>query len=512
MATETPRLDTIAPELLQTILGFISGPDTSDGGTVHVKIWRVQSLHALTMTSRQLRYETLPYLYRRFESEDSDSSLALFARSLCENANLAKCVQVFNAFSVSTTQSQLLNPRDMKIIKAALGPLKLARISFNIEAALDKNCACAFYLLLISLTTRLKCLKLNFRTSARLSERSKAQLHNDVTCPCCCSFDKSLQDILDSRLPRPQYVNLETFQYGPRRDGDVGLLATVLQLPVMKNIVLMSFGDVSESYDWTGCTNLSSVEDIHIEDSFLPGRDVAAMIACCKKLKSLLIWWDDNASETVSETDLPTIDTSMILTALSSQRECLEILKLTNMTGQDFVASYPTYELPTFTALYKLDVDDRVLLEGRSWDSFELPPNLRVLVIYMQTNSIGFTEVFRAIGQAAQRALADLTMTIPFGGNEILIAPFRGLYEVRGPNLPGEEVKVTHINTTMDRPQWCYHLWTEEYGDCIQMRFLGEELGPLIYSFAEKVDMYGVDFLINTDNYLFPSQSSHAAE
>ncbi|KAI7314109.1 hypothetical protein KC315_g11469 [Hortaea werneckii] len=506
MATETPRLDTIAPELLQTILGFISGPDTSDGGTVDVKVWRVQSLHALTMTSRQLRYETLPYLYRRFETEDGDSSLALFARSLCENAKLAKCVQVFDAFSVSTTQSQLLNSRDMKILKAALGPLKLAKISFNLEAALDNNCACAFYLLLISLTTRLKCLKLNFHSSARLSGRLKVQLHNDVICPCCHSFNESLQDILDSRIPHPQYANLETFQFGPRRDGDVVLLATVLQLPVMKNIVLMSFGDVSESHDWTGCTNLSNVEDIHIEDSFLPSKDVAGLIACCKKLKSLLIWWSDCTTDETDEfwgTLLPTIDTSMIMTALKPHKESLETLELTNMTDQPFVSSYPTYELPTFTALSKLDVDDGVLLEGRSWDSFELPPNVRELVIYMQKRFIGFAKVFRAVGHAAQRALADLTITIPFEANEILTAPFLGLHEVRGPNLPGEEVKVTQINTDMERPPWCYHLWTEEYAECVKMRFLGEELGQFMDFCAEKVETHGVDFMINTEDYSF---------
>lgn len=104
MTTETPRLDTIAPELLQTILSFISGPDTSGGGTVDVQISRVRSLHALTMASKQLRYETLPFLYRRFESWN-DISLPLFARSLCENHELAKCLQFFYV-SVSETQIQ----------------------------------------------------------------------------------------------------------------------------------------------------------------------------------------------------------------------------------------------------------------------------------------------------------------------------------------------------------------------------------------------------------------------
>ncbi|KAI7307076.1 hypothetical protein KC315_g13922 [Hortaea werneckii] len=510
MATGTPRLDTIAPELLQTILGFISGPDTSDGGTLDVEVWRFRSLHALAMTSKQLHYETVPYLYRRFETRDSDTSLAVFARSLCENAELAKCVQVFDAFNVSTTQSQLPNPRDIKILKAALVRLKLAKISSGIEVALDKHCACAFYLLLISLTTRLKCLKLSFYSSVRQPGRLRIQLHNDEACPCCCSFNESLQKIFESHIPGHQHTNLEMFQFGPHRDGDVGLLAAVSQLPVMKNIILMSFGDVSESYDWTGRTNLSSVEDIHMEYGFLPSKDVAGLIACCKKLKSLLIWWSDYATDW--EPLLPAIDTSIIMTALKSHRECLETLELICMTDENFVPSYPTYELPTFTALSKLDVDDRVLLEGRSWDSFELPPNLRVLVIYMLTPFIGFTNFFRAIGQKAQKGLADLTITIPFEGNEIHAAPFLGLHEVRGPNLPAEEVKVTHINTDMERPPWCYHLWTEEYEECVKMRFLGEDVGKFMDFCAGKVETHGVDFLINTDDYLSHSQSSHEAE
>ncbi|KAI6902793.1 hypothetical protein KC318_g10985 [Hortaea werneckii] len=247
MATETPRLDTIAPELLQTILGFISGPETSEGGTVDVQVRRVRSLHALAMTSKQLRYETLPFLYRRFEPLKSDISVAFFARSLCENAELAKCVQFFDAFIVSTTQSQLPTPQDIKILKAALVPLKLAKISIGIGAALDKHCACAFYLLLISLTTRLKSLKLSFQYSAGLSEQSEVQLHDDASCPCCCSFNESFQGILDSHAIRRQLAKLQTFEFGPRRDGNTGLLAAALKLPAMKNIVLICFGDVSES-------------------------------------------------------------------------------------------------------------------------------------------------------------------------------------------------------------------------------------------------------------------------
>lgn len=282
MATATPRLDSIAPELLQMILGFISGPDTSDGGTVKVRVWRVPSLHALTMVSKQLRYEALPYLYRRFESRNGDLSLPLFVRSLCENPELAKCVQFFHT-SVFESQSQIPNPGDIETLKAALVPLKLTKNYHHVRAALDNECASAFSLLLTSLTTRLRCLDLDFHRSAQLSGRSKAQLHNDLSCPCCCKFNESLQEILASHTLRHQYANLEKFQFEPRDQGGVGLLAAVLELPAMKTIELVSFGDISGLYDWTVCANLSTVENVYFENSFLHDQSVAGLIACCKK-------------------------------------------------------------------------------------------------------------------------------------------------------------------------------------------------------------------------------------
>ncbi|GAB1727275.1 hypothetical protein NU195Hw_Modified_48t1 [Hortaea werneckii] len=287
MTTETPRLDTIAPELLQTILSFISGPDTSGGGTVDVQISRVRSLHALTMASKQLRYETLPFLYRRFESWN-DISLPLFARSLCENHELAKCLQFFY---VSVSETQIQRPTE----------------------------------------------------------------------------------------------------------------------------------------------------------------------------------------------------------------------------GTSYVSSYPTHELSFLTALSELDVDDNFLLEGGNWDSLKLPPHLRVLAVYMETPFIGFFQVFRAIGQTAQRDLSDVTITIPFGGNESHTDPFVGVWEVAGTDEPGKHVMTVQIDMNKEGSPWFYHLWTEDVSYSMRMRFLGEGMGQLMDFCAEQVVIHGVDFLINTKDYLPHSQSSHTA-
>ncbi|KAI6887048.1 hypothetical protein KC360_g1778 [Hortaea werneckii] len=511
MTTETPRLDTIAPELLKTIFDFVSGPDTLDGGTVDTRIWRVRTLRALTMTSRQLRYESLPYLYRRFEPSGIDISLPLFARSLCENPELAKCVQLVDAGILCTTRARLPNQQDVETVKAALLSLKLPKRSFGIEAALDENYACAFSFMLISLTTRLKFLKLSFADSGNLSDSSQSQLNDAVRCPYCHCFNESLQALLVSHSHRHQYAQLESFQFGPPCDDGLGLFATMLQLPGMRDITLISFGDVSSSYDWTDCTSLSTVEDIHIEDSFLLDKDIAGLITCCKKLRSLSIWWNCDAID-MYRISSPAVDTSTVLAALKSHRECLETLSLTNSYGPSFVSSYPTKELSYFTALSDLDVDDNFLLEGGTWHSFELPPNLKVLTIYMETPFIGFTEVFRAIGQTAQSALVDLTITIPFVGNESLTAPFVGVCELVDAVEIEKDFKAIHIDNNKEGLPWIYRLWTEKLSKCIKMRFLGGNMAQFMDFCAEKVVMHGVDFLINTEDYLTDPQSPYMAE
>lgn len=279
----------------------------------------------------------------------------------------------------------------------------------------------------------------------------------------------------------------------------------------MRNIVLISFGDLSGSYDWTSCTKPSTVENLHFESCFLLDKSIAGLIRCCEKLKSLSFWWDSDAIDVYGGTPLPAIDTSTILTALRSHRKSLEILVLTNSQGTSYVSSYPTHELSFLTALSELDVDDNFLLEGGNWDSLKLPPHLRVLAVYMETPFIGFFQVFRAIGQTAQRDLSDVTITIPFGGNESHTDPFVGVWEVAGTDEPGKHVMTVQIDMNKEGSPWFYHLWTEDVSYSMRMRFLGEGMGQLMDFCAEQVVIHGVDFLINTKDYLPHSQSSHTA-
>ncbi|KAI7354119.1 hypothetical protein KC320_g3595 [Hortaea werneckii] len=167
MTTETPRLDTIATELLSTILTFIDDPEGTCGTYEGVN-WsdRLRNLHAVTATSKQLRLVTLPVLYRRFRPflQSGNASLALFTRSLCENPDLMKHVQQLDIAAFEEEHFQVSSPQDTHILKANLLRLRFLDHYDDIEASLEKNCSTALNLLLLSLFTKLIVVNIGFGT------------------------------------------------------------------------------------------------------------------------------------------------------------------------------------------------------------------------------------------------------------------------------------------------------------------------------------------------------------
>ncbi|KAI6901557.1 hypothetical protein KC318_g7855 [Hortaea werneckii] len=513
MATETPRLDTIAPELLRTILGFISEPDTAYGEEADVKVSRIRSLHALTMTSKHLRYEALPYLYQRFQPhlQPGKVSLALFTRSLCENPELVKHVQALDIASFTEKHFQVSTPEDTHILKAGLLRLRFLDHYDDIEASLEKNCSTALNLLLLSLVTKLGCVNIGFDTNIEPPLEPfglPVGLWKNAECPCCRRFAEHVHGILTSPKLCHQYKNVKGISIGPRCASNMKLFAAVLRLPSIHCIAFNVLGDVSRSYEWKDMDLSSTVEQLYVQDSYLLAEDIAEILHRCKKLKSFHIEWTQHFLGEGTDWEVPpAIDASIVTTALQLHKEYLQELDLTDITGQSILSSQSGCKLSSLTALSSLNVDDVFLLGGETWANVDLalPHNLQKLKIRIEILSVSFFgDIWNAVGRARHPALIDLTLSLWNGAGHIAQ---EGFSQTR-PDLMSKEFIGIDKGTREELYQWRYDTWRDDILGDFNMHFTGRELWRLLCFLQQRLEEQGgADFLVaNQDSVIYVSQ------
>lgn len=512
MTTETPRLDTIATELLSTILTFIDDPEGTCGTYEGVN-WsdRFRNLHAVTATSKQLRLVTLPVLYRRFRPflQSGNASLALFTRSLCENPDLMKHVQQLDIAAFEEEHFQVSSPQDTHILKANLLRLRFLDHYDDIEASLEKNCSTALNLLLLSLFTKLIVVNIGFGTDTDPPQEPlglRIGLWKNAECPCCRRFAEHLHDILTSPKLCHQYKNLRGISIGPRCASNTKLFAAVMRLPSMTCIGFDALGDGSKSVDWREMDVSSTIEHLYIEDSYLLAENVAEIVHRCKKLKSVYIQWTADFLGVDEWEEAPAINASIIAGALQVHKDYLRELRLTDMTGESIFSSPSGCKLSWLTALSSLKVDDVFLLEGDTWATVDLalPPNLHTLEIYVDLSSeSSFGEIWGAVGRTRHPELIDLTLSLWVESEQVAQ---EGLSET-SPDLTSKEFIGVDKGTREELYKWRYDKWSDDIAGDFNMRFTGKELWRMLCFLEQQFEEQGgTDFLVeNQESVIYVS-------
>ncbi|KAK6385319.1 hypothetical protein LTR65_009245 [Meristemomyces frigidus] len=488
----TNTLDTIPPELLASVFGFLE-----DQGPYH---GRLGAFYTLSLTSRAMRNAATPYLYKTFQQGLHSRTMGRFVRSLCHNPELAKHVRSIDIHPNQLKPDSSPTPADAQLFTDAASALKELSCHDEICSALQRGCYSALALLLVSLTTKLASLHLGSLFSEEVIDGLFQQTETGVVviqdklCTCCANISiwyLWIEVIFGTLHLRNRYQRLtEAHVVGTGILG-LGAARALLHLPSLQKMTCENFGTITAPFDWGEATADSNLTALHIEGGYLSVNDVAGMAKSCKGLRELSVEWDAEAVIEDDWVEAPSIDVSSVLEVIHDYVATLETLVLVDLADEGRIFSSRASNIHDFIALRTLEVDESVLVGGTTWGLVELhfPPNLVSLVVH--TN--GMLEDLAAVSFALYRArcevLDNVRITFPIepGKND-------GWTEFRGVCSVTPEDHIIHRPQTM---RWKFGMDVTYDGESLEVWCHGKSVWVEMGSWGTGLTERGLGWLFD---------------
>ncbi|KAK4549401.1 hypothetical protein LTR36_006398 [Oleoguttula mirabilis] len=445
ISTTPSALVRLPTELLDLVLAEIGEvADDGDRNGYHIKL---QTFHALTLTSKSLQTAATPWLYSEFRSEGHEHRIQPYLRTMCRNHALAGHVRSVSMAEYITRNPQPPDAAEMALFTRQVATLQSSPTWRQLGKAVGYGCYTAELVLILTLTTQVRYLRIATDDTRRL----RSSRYATRECNKCPIMRTCLEIIFGSAHTNTSYRRLEHMVLFDTRnhlcDADVThkIVSHLLSLPSLKILKCSGLGFTRDptSYLSDAAPRSSNIEVLSLGIGNLKSVDVVQILGWAETLRDCEIHWSALYYEIRLPTDIAGLDdvdvdedeaggmhtdmyfrcdfdvaTAALLTALTRHANSLERLIIVDLQqhGLAFRGQHPFHSLQQLHRLRELQINDQLLIRGGTWQNVSLatmlPPRLRKLVIYsiaLELSDLG--KILAACGDYRAPDLEDLRIT-----------------------------------------------------------------------------------------------------
>ncbi|KAF2245773.1 hypothetical protein BU26DRAFT_75417 [Trematosphaeria pertusa] len=358
-----PSLGELPEEILLEVISCL------EAATAMGWLPSTESLHALSLASRQFYRLATPSLYRRYCSQRDRSSTKQYhyVRTLMSCPDLAKHVQSLQWSIPLLDADPHPHPNEITSRLEEYGSW------FTVEAALairgkrgrrPGEGEDAYFTAAMMHTPNITHLHFLDSRSSR-SLRGHRLFLQPLILRCPHSFQHLKSVHIWSAV-----VRLEDIPH-------------LLQLSSLRTLTLKGFIDERKT-EWLCTPGISNVDDLSLELSFLDALNIADIITSCKALRKFSYSHDPLNMDQVDQTLLPRLDFQTIKAALDGHRKSLQEIRIQVLLYNDRFPHWTTYgqvdSFATYEKLSSLHLPAYAIIPRVPTLFVEqLPPNLHTL-------------------------------------------------------------------------------------------------------------------------------------